>query len=134
MNEESSSESGSQVATLSLAKNEREALQVVVVADRDPPVRSAAQLPGGPGGVCGVSYTTSIVSSAAGGSGLAAVTVQPIGYVHTGPCPWDAENKSFCNLTHPIYCKTGLLNDPTHTPTCVSAIPPGYVYHNLLVC
>ena len=57
------------------------------------------------------------------------VRVQPIGYVHTGPCPYNATNSSFCtNASLPIYCKLGLLTDPEMRPTCVSG------EHNRLRC
>jgi hypothetical protein len=126
---------GATVATLSLAKNEREALQLVVVVDRSNAAAGAAAASSpsdrDSAGVCNITWSTPTFQpprrSDHGGVGIGGLTskIQPIGFVHTGPCPWDAVNTSFCNATHPVYCKTGLLRDPTHTPTCVAAKPPG---------
>ena len=88
------------------------------------------------GGVCGLSWSaTPFARQGEGprGSGEPApqlgVRVQPIGYVHTGPCPYNATNSSFCtNASLPIYCKLGLLTDPEMRPTCVSG------EHNRLRC
>ena len=114
-------------ATLSLARNEREALQLVVLAGGDA---------GQDGGVCGLSWSATPFARQGQeprGSGEPApqlgVRVQPIGYVHTGPCPYNATNSSFCtNASLPIYCKLGLLTDPEMRPTCVSG------EHNRLRC
>ena len=105
--------------TLHLARNEFEALQLVVTADA---AVDAARL----------SVAPQTLSNEQGGGSPPTVVLSPIGYVHAGPCPYPTPAGVTCPHDTPLWC--GNLS-ATGRPGCGGApeqlLPPT---HASLLC